>query len=97
MKISLLPAAEADVAEAATFYEKTGSAAVAAKFVAEFKRVAYVLLEFPSLGTPRARGTRAFSLRLFPYTVIYRQTTGGITILVVKHERRRPTYGGERR
>ena len=28
--------------EAATFYEQTGSAAVAAKFVAEFKRAAHV-------------------------------------------------------
>lgn len=97
MKISLVPAAEADLAEAATFYEKTGSAVVAAKFIAEFKRVSYVLLEFPSIGTPRARGTRAFSLSLFPYTVIYRQTTDGITIVVVKHERRRPTYGGGRK
>ena len=85
MKISLAPAAEADLAEAATFYEKTGSVTVAAKFIAEFKRVAHVLLQFPSIGTPRVRGTRAFSLRLFPYTVIYRQTTDGITILVVKH------------
>lgn len=45
MKITLLPAAEEDVVEATSFYEKTGSAIVAAKFVAEFKRVAQVLLE----------------------------------------------------
>ena len=37
MKISLHPAAEDDIEEAATFYEKTGSPALAAKFVAEFK------------------------------------------------------------
>ena len=83
--------------EAPTCYEHSGLAAVAAKFVAEFKRAAQVLLEFPTIGTPRRRGTKAFSLSLFPYTVIYRQTTDGITILVVKHERRRPTYGTQRR
>ena len=96
MKVTLLPAAEEDLAEAASFYEKTGSAVVAAKFIAEFKRVARILLEFPGIGSPRARGTRGFSLSLFPYTVIYRQTSDGITILVVKHDRRRPKYGAQR-
>ena len=93
MKITLSPAAEEDVAEAASFYESTGSSAVAAKFVAEFKRVAHVLLEFPGIGSPRTRGRRGFSLSLFPYTIIYRQTADGIAILVVKHDRRRPGYG----
>jgi toxin ParE1/3/4 len=96
MKISLVPAAEEDLLAAATFYEKTGSAAVAAKFISEFKRVAQVLLEFPSIGTPRRRGARAASLSLFPYIVIYRQTNDGITILVVKHASRSPTYGAQR-
>ena len=96
MKITLLPAAEVDVAEAAAFYEQTGSAVVAAKFVAEFKRVAHVLLEFPGIGSPKTRGRRGFSLSLFPYTIIYRQTNDGITILVVKHDRRRPKYGAQR-
>ena len=96
MKITLLPEAEADVATAAAFYEKTGSAVVAAKFVAEFKRVANVLLEFPGIGSPRARGRRGFSLSIFPYTIVYRQTKDGITILVVKHDRRRPKYGAQR-
>ena len=96
MKITLLPAAEADVAEAAAFYEQTGSAVVAAKFVAEFKRVAHALLEFPGIGSPKTRGRRGFSLSLFPYTIVYRQTNDGITSLVVKHNRRRPKYGAQR-
>jgi toxin ParE1/3/4 len=69
---------------------------VAAKFVGEFKRVANLLLEFPAIGSPRTRGRRGFSLSLFPYTVIYRQTKDGITVLVVKHDRRHPTYGSKR-
>jgi plasmid stabilization system protein ParE len=38
MKVILHPAAAADVEGAAAFYERTGSPALAAKFVAEFKR-----------------------------------------------------------
>lgn len=96
MKVTLQPAAEADVLEAAEFYEATGSALVAAKFVAEFKRVSQLLLEFPGIGSPRSRGRRGFGLSYFPYTVIYRSTTDGITVLVVKHDRRRPGYGVKR-
>ncbi|MBK6862080.1 MAG: type II toxin-antitoxin system RelE/ParE family toxin [Ideonella sp.] len=97
MKVTIHPAAEADIAEAAAFYERTGSPAVAAKFVAEFKRVATLLLEFPGLGSPRSRGRRGFSMSLFPYTVIYRPEPEGVFILVVKHDSRRPGVGGSRR
>jgi toxin ParE1/3/4 len=97
MKITLLPAAEDDLAQAAAFYEKTASPVVAAKFIDEFKRVAHLLLEFPAIGSPRTGGRRGFSLSLFPYTVIYRQTKDGITVLVVKHDRRHPSVGSQRR
>lgn len=97
MKVTIHPAAEADIAEAAAFYERTGSPAVAAKFVAEFKRIATLLLEFPGLGSPRSRGRRGFSMSLFPYTVIYRPEPEGVFTLVVKHDSRRPGVGGSRR
>ncbi|PIV36145.1 MAG: hypothetical protein COS34_01880 [Lysobacterales bacterium CG02_land_8_20_14_3_00_62_12] len=48
----LTPAAESDFEEAAEFYERTGSPALAAKFVAEFRRVSQLLLEFPGIGSP---------------------------------------------
>ena len=97
MKISLHPAAEDEIEEAAGFYEKTGSPALAARFVAEFKRVSQLLLEFPGIGSPRSRGRRGFSMSMFPYTVIYRANADGIMVLVVKHDSRRPGYGGSRR
>jgi toxin ParE1/3/4 len=97
VKVSLHPAAEADVEEAAAYYESTGSSAVAAKFISEFKRISVLLLEFPGLGSPRSKGRRGFSMSMFPYTVVYRHTADGITMLVVKHDSRRPGYGGSRR
>lgn len=56
MKVSLHPAAENDIGEAAEVYERAGSSILAAKFVAEFKRVSLLLLEFPGIGSPRSRG-----------------------------------------
>ncbi len=35
-------------------------------------------------------------MNVFPYTVIYRVAEDELRILVVKHDRRRPGYGGAR-
>lgn len=96
MKITLHPAAEQDIQDAAAFYEREGSPIVAARFVAEFKRLALLLLEQPEIGSPRPKGRRGFSMSIFPYTVIYRLSVDEIKILVVKHDSKRPGFGGKR-
>lgn len=96
MRVILHPGAERDVAEAAAFYESEASPALAARFVAEFERVAGLLLLNPALGTPRSRGRRGFPTARFPFTVVYRDVPEGILVLVVKHDRRRPGYGAAR-
>lgn len=97
MKVELHPAAERDLEEAAAFYAREGSPALAARFLAEFERVASLLLGNPGLGTQRVRGRRGFPITDFPYTVIYRELPAGVRVLVVKHDRRRPGHGGSRR
>lgn len=97
MKLTLHPDAEKDLIEAAGFYEKEGSPALAGRFVAEFKRLAALLATHPAIGVPRSRGRRGFSMRSFPYTVIYRAEPHALRILVVKHDSRRPGYGGSRK
>lgn len=96
MNITLHPAAEQDLSEAAAFYEREGSPIVAARFVAEFKRLASLLLEHPEIGSPRSNGRRGLSMSVFPYTVIYRANTDEIRILVIKHDSKRPGFGGKR-
>jgi len=97
MKITLHPGADQDIQEAAVFYEREGSPALAARFVAEFKRLSNLLIEHPSIGSPRTKGRRGFSMSVFPYTVIYRAGAEEIKVLVVKHDRKRPGYGGARK
>jgi plasmid stabilization system protein ParE len=96
MKVTLHPAAEQDIQEAAAFYEREGTPKVAARFVAEFKRLATLLLEHPEIGSPRSNGKRGFSMSIFPYTVIYRACADEIKILVVKHDSKRPRFGARR-
>ena len=66
MKLSLHPGAEQDVLDAATFYAREGSPLVAARFVAEFKRLAALIVEHPDIGSPRSNGRRGFSMSVFP-------------------------------
>lgn len=96
MKVTLHPAAEQDIQEAAAFYEREGTPTVAARFVAEFKRLATLLLEHPEIGSPRSNGRRGFSMSVFPYTLIYRANAEEIKILVVKHNSKRPGFGASR-
>ena len=96
MKITLHPGAEKDITDAAAFYEREGTALLAARFIAEFKRLSNLLVEQPDIGSPRPRGRRGFAMSVFPYTVIYRASVDEIKVLVVKHDSRRPGHGGTR-
>lgn len=96
MKLTVHPDAEKDIQQAAAFYEREGSAVLAARFVAEFKKLAGVPIAQPGIGSPRARGRRGFSMRVFPYTVVYRASADEVEVLVVKHDRKRPGYGRAR-
>lgn len=97
MKLTLHPGAERDLAEAAAFYEREGSPALAARFILEFKRASQRIVEHPELGASRANGRRGLRLDIFPYTVIYRVDAGSVRILVVMHQSRHPKHGSDRR
>lgn len=97
MRVALHPAAQQDLEEAAAFYEREGTPMLAARFVAEFKRLAGLLVEHPEIGSPRTGNRRGFTMRVFPYTVVYRVKSDEILVLVVKHDRKRPGYGAQRR
>jgi plasmid stabilization system protein ParE len=94
---TLHPGAEQDIADALAFYIENAGPAIAGRFLTEFEHVAETLVEYPGLGTPTTGGRRSFPLRVFPYSVIYRDLGGEIRILVVRHQHRKAGHGGRRR
>ena len=96
MKVTLHPDAERDLMDAASFYEREGSPAVAARFVAEFKRISGLIGEHPQIGSTRGSGLRGITMAVFPFTVIYRVEASQLKILIIKHDIRRPRFGNER-
>lgn len=97
MTYVLHPAAEQDIADILDFYTEHAGLAVALRFLEEFERVANLLVQHPDFGTATTRGRRAFPLRIFPYSVIYRNVETCVRILVVRHQHRKPSCGGARR
>jgi len=97
MSYSLHPGAEQDIANVLDFYGTQAGTAVAKRFLEEFERVAKLLVEHPSLGTPTTKGRRSFPLKVFPYLVVYRNLESGIRILIVRHQHRKPGYLDGRR
>ena len=97
MTYSLHPGAEHDIANALDFYSEQAGLVVAERFLEEFERIAKLLVEHPSLGTPTTRGRRIFPLKVFPYSVVYRNHESSIRILIVRHQHRKPGYAGGRR
>ena len=97
MIYSFHPGVEKDISDAAEHLELHGSAKTAARFVAEFERVANLLVQVPGLGTPMSKGRRIQPFKIFRYSVVYRLVDASVRILVVRHRRRSPSFGGERR
>ena len=65
---------------------------MASAFLAEFARVAGLLVGAPGLGTPTESELRVYPLRRFPYSLVYRAMGSSVRILVVGHQHRRPGY-----
>jgi len=92
----LHPAAEQDIADAMDFYATHATPSIAERFLAEFERVANLLVENPGLGTPSTQMRRVFPMRVFPYSVVYRSLDNGVRIIIVRHQHRKPGFGGTR-
>lgn len=96
MNYSLHPQAAQDLGEILGFYERTATPRVATGFLAEFERVARLLVANPGFGTPFDLPRRIYPLRTYPYSVVYRPTDDELRVLTVRHQSRLPSYGAGR-
>lgn len=97
MTYSLHPGAERDLGEALDFYADQAGQAVARRFIDEFERVVALLVMHPDLGTPSPSGWRTFAMRIFPYSIVYRNEDKTVRIIMVRHQRKGPRFGNDRR
>ena len=86
------PAAAAEHLESVAFFEfkKPG---LGASYLAEFKNVLDKVCKFPhSYPIEKQPDIRRIQIKRFPFTVLYRETSGKLQVLAVAHHRRSPHY-----
>ena len=91
MRLSYHPDAEAELAEAARFYERKVPG-LGARFRSEFESAVARILETPDRWRILEKDIRRFLMRRFPYSILYRIEGEEVRILVVKHHSRHPDY-----
>ncbi|MFZ5508437.1 MAG: type II toxin-antitoxin system RelE/ParE family toxin [Pseudomonadota bacterium] len=97
MKLSLAPAAERELIEAAAFYAERADKELGLAFIAEFERALHLLEANPELGAVWRASTRRLPLRRFPYSLVYQLFADELRVIAVAHQRRRPGYWTGRR
>ncbi|MBK9443617.1 MAG: type II toxin-antitoxin system RelE/ParE family toxin [Comamonadaceae bacterium] len=96
MNYSFHDLAAGDVIAAQDYYLQNAGSAVAKRFTNELDRVIQLLLVNPGFGTPAAKHRRSYPLKDFPFSLIYQIEGEQLRILVVRHQRQRPSFGSSR-
>lgn len=93
--VSFVPEAEAELAEAATFYDQQRPG-VGASLIESIEAACDFIAEHPLAGEPYHYGTRRKRLLAYDYYVIYRLERRLIRVVAIAHESRRANYWRDR-
>jgi toxin ParE1/3/4 len=97
MTVEYHPAVETELREIQQYYDKQ-SPGLGTQFIDEFERQVLLLAATPERWMVFAADLRRCLMRRFPYIIYFRLVgTERIRITVVKHQRRHPEYGRERK
>ncbi|MCW5549323.1 MAG: type II toxin-antitoxin system RelE/ParE family toxin [Opitutaceae bacterium] len=95
MKLEFHPAVQHDFNAAVDYYETAGGPNLADRFEAEF-RACLESIRVNHRSFAFYQGSQVFRrirLQGFPFVIIYRETSAGIRVTLLKHERRHPLFG----
>ena len=91
-KVTLHPAADAELVEAVRYYEEEEEG-LGERFEAEVMRCVRLIQRAPEAApVVRPMGLRRKVLQRFPYSLIYAVEPDRIRIVAIAHQRRRPDY-----
>jgi toxin ParE1/3/4 len=97
MRIEYHPAIEGELAEIRDYYNDR-CRNLGDDFINEFERQVLRIAAMPSRWMLVRGNTRRALMKRFPYLILFRVVNDAvIRIMVIKHERRHPAYGMNRR
>lgn len=91
MRLIYHPDAEAELIEAAQFYERRVST-LGAQFLDVVDQAVRAIIDTPERWHIIDADVRHYLMPRFPYAIYYRVTADRIRILALKHHRRHPDY-----
>ncbi len=95
MKSRFHDAAEAELTEAAAYYDGK-AAGLGDRFLAEVKAASRHIEEYPDIAPVIEEGVRAKVLASFPYSLMYVVEEHELYIVAVAHQSKRPSYWTDR-
>ena len=97
MRAVFHPQIYSDLAKVMEYYERVATPELADDFYREFRFFVKEAAERPESFSIRERDIRRVNLRRFPFHFLFRIVGDVVRILVVRHHRRRPSFGLRRR
>jgi plasmid stabilization system protein ParE len=97
MRIAFNPLITSDLDDIRDYYLDTETEVIADEFYQEFRASILKAAERPFSFEAGTDGIRRYNLRRFPYHFLFRVTDDTIRILVIRHNRRSPSFGRRRR
>ena len=95
MKLKFLPAAELELIKEVTYYSK-GRTGSATKFEASVEAATQMAMRHPQGGAPSYKETRAFRVKGFPFSLVYRASPDEILIVAIAPHSKKPQYWASR-
>lgn len=86
-----------DLQSVLAYYRREGGDVLAERFRAEFEQLLALLSANPARFHRVSETLRRANFRRFPYHLLYREIGEDTRVLVLRHHRRDPRYGLERR
>ncbi|HYG36880.1 MAG TPA: type II toxin-antitoxin system RelE/ParE family toxin [Clostridia bacterium] len=96
MSLAYHPLVQRDVSEILRHYDGI-SPSLGDEFWAELMRLADLVSEKPEEFHFAGRGLRRANMRHFPYHLLFRVKSGSVRVIVVRHNKRHPSYGTGRK
>ena len=82
-----------DLRTALAYYDAEGGPALGDRFFAEAEHAIARVTARPQIFHFAAPGLRRAGLRSFPYHFLYEEKPGSIRFLVLRHDKRHPSFG----
>ena len=96
MRLSYHPLVQRDVSGILRHYDRI-SPSLGDEFWAELTRLLDVVSEKPEQCHFDVRGLRRANMRRFPYHLLFRVSAGAVRVIVIRHDKRHPSYGTKRK